>query len=107
MAKKSGVQVETLESGDCFGEESFLGHSKVRLMTVCCVAQSEALTLDRDMYDAICLESPMAKRSLANVQAQSEARNERFLTSPGSALRTTGDASSSTTSETTMVRSPK
>jgi len=79
VAKKSGVQVETLESGDCFGEESFLGHSKVRLMTVCCVAQSEALTLDRDMYDAICLESPMTKRSLANVQAQSEARNQRFL----------------------------
>ena len=83
VAKKSGSEVGSLEPGDCFGEECFLGEdpdrSRARLMTVCCITHSEALSLDRNLYDAICMESPGARKSLANVQAVSDARAKRFL----------------------------
>jgi hypothetical protein len=79
VAKKAGAVIETLEGGGSFGEECFLGESDVRKLTVRSLSYSETLLFDRTKFDGICVENPLASRSLANLQAASRERGKRFL----------------------------
>jgi hypothetical protein len=79
VAKKAGIVIETLEGGGSFGEECFLGESDVRTLTVRSVSFSETLLFDRSRFDEICVENPLARKSLANLQATSRERGKRFL----------------------------